>query len=342
MTAVSEVHRPFRAASLLLVGIAALSIAGCSGAHTPSAVPSDGSLVHDTAPTPSLANNIVGDAAQRELIVYLPPSYESSPEQRYPVVYFLAGSDTSVGMLATYSDALWTEMLSDDAREFIIVEVDGRSEIGDNFYANSPVAGNAEDALTQDLVSHVDENYRTIADASSRGLSGFSMGGSGTINAGLTHPDVYGALYAFSPGLFEENTGLAAMLNTAGAWRAYGAAFAPDPTAEFPHMVAIDPKAPLEDQDPAIVAAWENGYGNLRAKVANYLAQPDRLAIRVAYGSADFYSWIPEGSAFFLSVLEENDVPATSHVFDGGHNLDDATFANDFVSYFSQELAGDS
>lgn len=324
------------------MGIAALSIAGCSTAETTSADPGEGSIVHDTAPAPSLANNIVGDPAERELIVYLPPSYETSPEQRYPVVYFLAGSDTSVGMLAAYREGLWTEMQQGDANEFIIVEVDGLSEIGNNFYANSPVAGNAEDAVTRDVVSHVDETYRTIADASSRGLSGFSMGGSGTINAGLANADVYSALFAFSPGLFAENTGLAAMLSTEGAWPAYGAAFSPDPTAPSPHMAAIDPSVPLSDQDPALVAAWESGYGDVRTKVADYLAQPDRLAIRISYGTADYYPWIPEGSAFFLDVLEENGVAATSHVFDGGHDLDAATFTQDFVSYFSQNLAGDS
>jgi len=66
--------------------------------------------------------------------------------------------------------------------------------VGNTFYANSPVTGNAEDALVEDLVAHVDETYRTIPEASARGLSGFSMGGSGTINVGLRHPDVFCAL----------------------------------------------------------------------------------------------------------------------------------------------------
>jgi hypothetical protein len=37
---------------------------------------------------PSLANNLVGEPAERTIYVYLPPSYASS-EQRYPVVYYL-------------------------------------------------------------------------------------------------------------------------------------------------------------------------------------------------------------------------------------------------------------
>jgi pimeloyl-ACP methyl ester carboxylesterase len=203
------------------------------------------------------------------------------------------------------------------------------------------VAGNAEDALTEDLVAYIDATYRTIPEVSARGLSGFSMGGSGTINAGLRHPDVYAAIYAFSPGLLAEEGGLEGFLASNGAWQAYGAAFSPDPAAPFPHQVTINRSVPLAEQDPAVVAAWESGFGNLRAKVADYQALPDKLtAIRISYGTGDSYPWIPEGSEFLLGVFEENGIAATSHVFDGGHALDSATFAEDYVSYFSENLAG--
>jgi len=297
-------------------------------------------VVKEIVQTPSLANNIVGDKAERDIIVYLPPSYDSSKDERYPVVYFLAGSGESVGKLGAEATGLWEQMQQDGSNEFIVVEMDGQSaSMGANFYTNSPITGNAEDALTKDLVAYVDATYRTIPDPASRGLSGFSMGGSGTINAGLRHPDVYGALFAFSPGLFDEKTGLAGMLKTEGAWKAYGAAFSPDPSVGYPYQVAIDAKVPLADQDPAVVAAWESGFGNLRTKVADYLALPQKLkAIRISYGTADQYPWIPEGSAYFLGVLEENGIPATSHVFDGGHEFDPSTFAEDYVSFFSENL----
>jgi S-formylglutathione hydrolase FrmB len=332
------------AAALLLAGCSAVDKTGAGDPTGPSPSPSEpavGRTVEETAPTPSLANNIVGDAAERDILVHLPPSYDTSQE-RYPVVYFLEGSDERVGQLRTYADELWAEMQREGRREFIIVEEDGRSKgMGNNFYANSPVAGNAEDALTQDLVAYIDANYRTIPEVSARGLSGFSMGGSGTINAGLRHPDVYAAIYAFSPGLLTEDDGLEGFLHSNGAWKAYGAAFSPDPAAPFPHQVAITTSVPLAEQDPAVVAAWESGFGNLRAKVADYLALPDKLtAIRISYGTGDSYPWIPEGSAFLLDLFEENGIPATSHVFDGGHGLDFQTFPEDYVTYFSENLAG--
>ena len=44
-------------------------------------------LVFGTA----LEGNLSGDDPNREVFVYLPPSYALSPGRRYPVVYFLHG-----------------------------------------------------------------------------------------------------------------------------------------------------------------------------------------------------------------------------------------------------------
>lgn len=348
-----------RAGRTLGAGLAALALAGalggCGGAsdeapdavaaegssadQTPAEDLGDGRTVTETVPTPSLANNLLGDPAERDIVVHLPPSYDSS-DASYPVVYYLAGADERVGRLRSLAPVLWAEMGKEGMRELIVVELDGASSMGNTFYANSPVTGNAQDALTQDLVAHVDATYRTIPEAASRGLSGFSMGGSGTINVGLAHPEVFGALYAASPGLFRPEDGLAGFLADNGAWDCYGAAFAPDPRAPYPHHVPIDPRTPLADQDPAAVAAWESGFGDLERKVARYLAQPERLAaIRIAYGTADGYRWIPEGSEYLLGLLAEDGIPASSHVFAGGHTLD-TSFPADLVAFFSAHLAG--
>lgn len=327
-----------------MLGAVSLALVGCSSTGpdepTPVASPAgDGEVITETVPAPSLANNILGDPAEREIMVYLPPTYGTS-ETRYPVVYYLAGYEEEIGAFATHDDELWAQMLEDGASEFIVVEVDGISALGGNFYTNSPVSGNAEDFLTQDLVEHIDSTYRTIPQASARGLSGFSMGGAGTVNVGLANPDVYGALYALSPGLLHEDGGLEEFLQDNGAWRAYGAAFAPDVDAPEPHMQVIDARAPLEDQDPAVVAAWASGFGNLRSKIADYLAQPDRLVeIKVAYGTTDIYGWIPTGSAYFLDLLEENGVPSSEEVFEGGHSIAPLYFESDCVDFFSRTLS---
>lgn len=329
--------------------VVALLMAGCSVAapeappvvtEAPTVTADDGQVITETVAAPSLANNMLGDPAEREIMVYLPPSYEVTDE-RYPVVYYLAGYSMRIGAFRSFASVLWEQMLAEGAREFIIVEVDGVNSVGGNFYTNSPVTGNAEDFLTQDLVGYIDTTYRTIPEASARGLSGFSMGGSGTINVGLRNPDVYAALYAHSPGLLHEDGGLEGFLVSNGNWRPYGAAFVWDLEAEEPYFRPIDPRAPLDEQDPELVAAWEAGFGNLRGKIADYLAQPDRLVeIKVSYGTRDGYPWIPEGSAWFVDLLEENEIPVSEHVFDGTHAVDSLYFYySDCVDYFSRTLS---
>src|SRR3954470_19158353 len=47
----------------------------------------------------SLEGNLDGDSPDRDVSIYLPPSYKSNPQKRYPVVYFLHGF--------TDNDAQW-------------------------------------------------------------------------------------------------------------------------------------------------------------------------------------------------------------------------------------------
>jgi enterochelin esterase-like enzyme len=148
----------------------------------------------------SLEGNLEGDSPDRDVVVYLPPSYAKSPKQRYPVVYFLHGY--SVGVDA-YLKMLNLPDMADSAiaagaREMILVLPDAFTVYSGSMYSNSPTTGNWEGFLSRDLVAYIDGHYRTVADRNSRGLSGHSMGGYGTIRVGMKHPEVFSALYAMS------------------------------------------------------------------------------------------------------------------------------------------------
>ena len=81
----------------------------------------------------------------------------------------------------------------------IIVMPNGRNVFDGSFYSNSASAGNWDDFIAKELVAYIDEKYRTIARAESRGLVGHSMGGFGAFYLGMRHGgDVYGAVYAMS------------------------------------------------------------------------------------------------------------------------------------------------
>jgi hypothetical protein len=71
--------------------------------------------------------------------------------------------------------------------------------LGCSWYVNSPVTGNWEDFMVRELVPYVDANFRTLASRDSRGIAGDFMGGYGAIRFGMTHPEVFGTVYALHP-----------------------------------------------------------------------------------------------------------------------------------------------
>ena len=66
------------------------AVAACQEGLAP-VTPLEGTLERVQVPGPSLEGNLEGDAPDRCISVYLPPSYHASPERRYPVVYVLHG-----------------------------------------------------------------------------------------------------------------------------------------------------------------------------------------------------------------------------------------------------------
>jgi S-formylglutathione hydrolase FrmB len=165
-----------------------------------------GKLIEAKIPVPALKGNKLGDAAEQRIAIYLPPSYETLPQKRYPTLYLLHGFTGKIeewtrngyqGMnLQTVVDGL---IKSGAIGEMIIIVPTGGNAYGGSFYTNSTVAGNWEDYIVRDLVSYIDNTYRTIAKSESRGIAGHSMGGYGSIILAMKHPDIYGAAYALSP-----------------------------------------------------------------------------------------------------------------------------------------------
>jgi len=68
-----------------------------------------------------------------------------------------------------------------------------------SMYSSSVTTGDFEAFIARDLVQYIDSHYRTIADRSSRGLVGHSMGGYGATRIGMKHAEVFGSLYIMSP-----------------------------------------------------------------------------------------------------------------------------------------------
>jgi S-formylglutathione hydrolase FrmB len=149
----------------------------------------------------ALENNLENDAVDREVIVFLPPSYASDKSRRYPVVYALHGYSIGADQWSQEIHVPQTieGAFAQGAQDMIVVLPDSKTVHNGSMYSSSATTGDFERFIAKDVVSYIDAHYRTIPKRSSRGLVGHSMGGYGASRIGMKHSDVFGSLYIMSP-----------------------------------------------------------------------------------------------------------------------------------------------
>jgi len=139
--------------------------------------------------------------ADRYYNIYLPEGYESS-EDKYQVIYFLHGLTANHN---TYlNDGIIKSLLDQNIangtiQPTIFVVPDGScSPYGGSFYTNSKLYGDYEDYIINDLIEHIDNNYRTFAEKEKRCIMGHSMGGYGSMKLAMKHSDIFKGVAALS------------------------------------------------------------------------------------------------------------------------------------------------
>ena len=149
----------------------------------------------------ALEGNLEKDAVDRDVFVFLPPSYQKEKQRRYPVVYALHGY--SIGA------EQWTHEIhvpqtiegafAQGVKEMMVVLPDSKTLHNGSMYSSSVTTGDFETFISHDLIAYIDTHYRTIPQRISRGLVGHSMGGYGATRIGMKHSAVFGSLYIMSP-----------------------------------------------------------------------------------------------------------------------------------------------
>jgi S-formylglutathione hydrolase FrmB len=184
----------------LAIGAAAVLDAQRRGGGPPSR--GTGTVERVTVHGTALEGNLESDAPDREVTVYLPPSYAGDLTRRFPVVYLLHGyggrDDAFTTRLANLPESAGRLGAAQGFSEHIVVTPNAFTLHKGSLYSSSPTTGDWERFIAGDLVAFVDGRYRTIADRMSRGLAGHSMGGYGAIRIGMKRPDVFSSLYAMS------------------------------------------------------------------------------------------------------------------------------------------------
>lgn len=128
----------------------------------------------------------------------LPPSYDSAPARRYPVLYFLHDGFGSERTLARRGIAarLHEEMAGGGLSEMIVVSPRG---VGTWFTDSHDGRVRYGAFLDGDLVPRIDAGFRTLARRSGRAAAGISMGGYGAVRWGLRSPELLAVTGGLSP-----------------------------------------------------------------------------------------------------------------------------------------------
>jgi enterochelin esterase-like enzyme len=153
--------------------------------------------IHATA----VEGNLEGNAVERDVLVFLPPSYARERSRRYPVVYALHGYSIGAKQwsLEIHVPQTIEGAFARGAKEMIVVLPDSKTVHNGSMYSSSATTGDFENFIARDVVAYIDAHYRTIPNRVSRGLAGHSMGGYGATRIGMKHSDVFGSLYIMSP-----------------------------------------------------------------------------------------------------------------------------------------------
>lgn len=182
-------------------------------------VPGDEPMFYDVQDVPhgeirtllykSRSNKVV-----RELNVYLPPGYDASQRQRYPVLYLLHGFANDHHSWHRYgraNDILDNLLAKNAIRPFIVVMPLGYGGASVNGDGNGiPPAGAGafggdfalyERDILEDVIPLIDGKYRTLANRENRAIIGFSMGGMQAGRFGLGHLDTFSYVGIMSAGI---------------------------------------------------------------------------------------------------------------------------------------------
>ncbi|MBO0721991.1 MAG: esterase [Blastocatellia bacterium] len=154
----------------------------------------------------SLEGNLDGDSPDRDVSIYLPYSYKSEKNRRYPVIYMLHGfTDDNAKWFGAVKhwinlpEVLDKTFAGGETREMIVVMPNAFTRFKGSMYSNSVTVGDWETFVTRELVAQIDSQYRTIPQAASRGLAGHSMGGYGALRLSMKSEGVFSSIYALSP-----------------------------------------------------------------------------------------------------------------------------------------------
>jgi S-formylglutathione hydrolase FrmB len=128
--------------------------------------------------------------------IVLPRSYAQNPAKRYPVVYAVPGfgGNHFMAFFAAFQGV--TDMAG---TETLYVVLDPSCRLGHHVFAESANNGPCGRALVEELIPHIEREFRALGRPGARFLTGHSSGGWSSLWLQITYPDFFGGVWSTAP-----------------------------------------------------------------------------------------------------------------------------------------------
>lgn len=249
---------------------------------------------------PSLAQRLECNALKSSILARqvrfcaaLPPSFDSDKTKHFPTIYYLHGLGENAQALLPLSSLIDDLRQSGKIKDIVVITPDA----GASFYLNSRDGKvRYEDFFIREFVPAMEKRYRAISTRSTRGIQGTSMGGYGALRFAFKYPQMFAAVAAEMPALYEKFPQRLI------------------PYFEMSRRGAVEASPFGQPFDEAF---WEQNTPFALAK--KNTTRLRNLPIYFDCGDRDDYGF-DEGARQLDKLLTSLHIQHTSHIYPGGHN----------------------
>ncbi|MEM9760337.1 MAG: alpha/beta hydrolase-fold protein [Pseudomonadota bacterium] len=150
--------------------------------------------------------------------ILLPPGYDESPDAVYPVLYMQGHSSGYTPMpwapnewfrpdyepghpaVGPQLDGFYEAWTAGELPKIVVITIRDANPFFDTSYSvNSPSVGPYADAITEELMPYLEENFQIVAEPWGRVLAGRSTGGWEAAAMMVFHPDLFAGSFPWAP-----------------------------------------------------------------------------------------------------------------------------------------------
>ena len=151
--------------------------------------------------TREVYSDSLGDFVQYSVL--LPPSYASSLDHYFPIIYWLHGSNGSGMSLEPLAEKFSEAMSTNLMNESIVVFPESEPL---SMWVNSKDSSYpSEDILINDLLPHINRSFRVSQNRDDHTIAGFSMGGYGAARLAIKHNKIFSRVVMVGAGTLNES-----------------------------------------------------------------------------------------------------------------------------------------